>query len=527
MTERPGKSAVDEARERARRALAKGYVHVRTGVREGVNDARLGTLQVPPRGAFVRLLIFGVSLPGNLLRLAWRSEESRRSIRARLRTPVAIFGGTTLLLALHLVHALPGPIDEAVADLGGALSGIAGAAQSVMPNPVSMVSHDDDEDSRPRHREEKEKVPPHKHLEGVDAGTDDTDDDDEATSSDEDLAEAREQIQVGIGQVAARLGIADAAVTAEGAGALDAVLQALADPGDAGPTSPEMALLKHHSTRTAAPEGASAAPAVKARHHRGYDDDSDGDDHDAKEKTGQGALGILGALYALEWILIWIWREHHDAIACEVSALLGIPSEAMQGPPKLRFDAGFLRLKAWRALRFFLFTILVLPGAGYLALLLYLCGLLLGIGSVVGWVDVFFLQLALLVTSAYWAAVFGAANTFLAWEETPPGWEPKFLVWTRKLGTVPIFGLPMRAYARFLVRTTKKVWPACRAFEDAPVESIAMMVGKGLVVVPGVYLVLRPMFGPAATHLLLARRARDARADGAEGATAAAPGDPA
>jgi hypothetical protein len=200
---------------------------------------------------------------------------------------------------------------------------------------------------------------------------------------------------------------------------------------------------------------------------------------------------LVAALGVVEWILIWIGREHHDAMAYEVAVLTGVPGERPAGPPRLRFDFGWLWLKTWRAIRFLLFLTLVSPFAW-----------LLGHVPVVG------PSLAIAaeaVWGAYWASVFAIANTFVAWEARPPSPPPWFIRILARAGTIPVVGIPVRLYAHLLTFATRKVWPACMAFENAPWESAGLALARGVASIPFLYLVLRPLFAPAATHALLGR----------------------
>jgi hypothetical protein len=205
---------------------------------------------------------------------------------------------------------------------------------------------------------------------------------------------------------------------------------------------------------------------------------------------------VLGALGVIEWILVWIGREHQDWIAYETSILTGVPGEEPPAPPRLRLDAGWLRLKLWRAIRFVLFLALGAP-VGWLVGKIPFAGAWLGVAIEGAW-------------TIYWADVFAIANTFLAWEPLAPGEAPWFIRVLEPIARIPVVGLPARLYARVLAFATRKVWPACMAFERTPWESTGLATARAIASVPLVYLVLRPMFGPAATHALIARRSSDA-----------------
>lgn len=206
---------------------------------------------------------------------------------------------------------------------------------------------------------------------------------------------------------------------------------------------------------------------------------------------------IFVALGVLEWILVWIIREHHDVVSCEVSRLTGVSAETLPRPPRLRFDFGWLKMKAWRALRFILFMVVGTPPA-WLLHAIPVAGPALAGAWGAAW-------------TAYWASVFAVANTFLAWEvHTHGDRAPWFVRILRVPGRVLVVGLPFRLYAWVLTRATRRVWPACIAFEEAPWEAAGLAVARLVAGIPLLYLVCRPMFPPAATHALAPRQAPDA-----------------
>jgi hypothetical protein len=204
---------------------------------------------------------------------------------------------------------------------------------------------------------------------------------------------------------------------------------------------------------------------------------------------------ILAGLGVVEWILVWIGREHHDAMAYETSRLTGVPAEPLAHAPKLRMDLGWVWLKGWRAVRFLLFAALAGPFAWIAGQVPHL-GPTLSFAVEGGW-------------AAYLACVFAIGNSFLAWEPRA-GSPPWFVRVLERAGRVPVLGVPVRLYARLLTFATRNVWPACAAFEEAPWEAAGLALARGVASVPFVYLVFRPMFAPAATHALVGRRALEA-----------------
>jgi hypothetical protein len=218
---------------------------------------------------------------------------------------------------------------------------------------------------------------------------------------------------------------------------------------------------------------------------------------------------IWVALGVVEWLVIVLAHEHHDALAYDVAVLTYVPGEPLGAPPRVRLDMAWLWLKAKRKLRGLL---LVVAGMPAFALVLPIPG----IG------DVLFATLTGAWT-AYWAAVFALANTHLAWEHENDAPDPWFLRALSPLCRIPVLGLVPRLYARLLARVTRSVRSACAAFEEAPYESAGLAVARLVAGVPGVWIALRPFFGPAATHALLGARyaqgtlGRDSPAVGAIG----------
>jgi len=212
--------------------------------------------------------------------------------------------------------------------------------------------------------------------------------------------------------------------------------------------------------------------------------------HVAWEFLTSKVAKLIATLSIVEWILVWIGREHQDQIA--YSVLTGVPGEPLPRPPRLRFDLAWLKMKGWRTLRLLIFLALAAP-------VMWLVGMIPRVGG----------SLALVVEAVwatYWACVFAIANTFLVWEQpAPPDRAPWFMRVLRTLARIPLLGIPFRIYAGVLRVATRKVWPACLAFENAPWESAGLALARAIASVPVVYIVTRPAFTPAATHAFVAR----------------------
>ncbi len=204
-------------------------------------------------------------------------------------------------------------------------------------------------------------------------------------------------------------------------------------------------------------------------------------------------LGALfGALSILEWVAIALAHELHDALAFDASRATNVPGEPLSAPPRVRVDRAWLWTKAKRKLRGLVLLalgapafapVLAIPRAG----------------------DAIFATL-LGAWGAYWAAVFALANTHLAWERDADPPDPWFMRVLARAGRVPLVGWVFRLYARIARRFARSAFAACGAFEEAPWEAVGLGLARAAAGVPCVWLAVRPMFGPAATHALLGAR---------------------
>jgi hypothetical protein len=408
----PPKPKAPAIGERLRGTVAYA-VRSREGLREGLRDAQSARLHAPPAEEHARRLLFGLSLPVTLLRIAWADAQIKRSIVRRLAAPLAC-------VALF-----------AVVGIGSMTTDLLRARHQ--PLALKVDAEDDDDEDKDR---------------------------DESVESEDDVK-------------AAVAGVASAVREAKGKGesGLDVSTDALTSAAKTVHERKKAARAKAAST-----EAPTRFPVLAAI--LGF----------VESKIAK----LIATLSVLEWILVWIGREHHDQIAYEVSELTGVPGEALARPPRLRLDAGWLKMKGWRALRFLIFLGLASPIA-------WLAGKVPHTGDVLDFV----VEGA---WAAYWASVFAVGNSFLVWERPlAPGEAPWFIRGLRRLGTIPLLGIPARLYERVLTFATRNVWPACMAFEETVWESAGLAALRGIASVPVVYIVTRPFFSPAATHAFLGR----------------------
>jgi len=194
------------------------------------------------------------------------------------------------------------------------------------------------------------------------------------------------------------------------------------------------------------------------------------------------------ALTILEWVLIALSRDYHDALSQMAASATGVVAEPLLGPPRIRLDFGWLWVKMKRRIRALWLLATALPIVS-LALFVPRIGDEVYLALMTAW-------------TAYWLAVFAIGGSFVAWESAAPG-APWFVRMFQAAGRVPVLGIPFRVYARFLARATRSVTPVCAVFERDPWAAAGLAVARGLVGVPGVYLFFRPAFSVAATHTIL------------------------
>jgi hypothetical protein len=398
-------------------------------LRAGLSDARVASLTPPPAEEHMRRFFFGFALPLTLMRIAWSNAEIKSSIRRRLIPPLLFVGLVTTV-----------GVGQIVRDV---------VTSRNHPTTLALEIDDGKDDD-------------HHHAKKAEDDDDKDDDPDLANASGEAIANAAKEAQAKGGSV---LDVSAAAIAATRTQA------------DAIETRERAAKAEEDAAREKA-----AAAKVSGRA---------GVFRVIWEFLSSKIAKLIAALSIIEWILVWIGREHHDQIAYETSLLTGVPGEALAGPPRLRFDVGWLKLKLWRALRLFLFFSLALPVAWVVGKIPHV-GESLAVAIEGAW-------------AAYWACVFAVGNTFLAWEAPVGDRAPWFMRVLRRVGRVPVLGLPVMLYARFVGRVTRNVWPACLAFEETPWESAGMALARTIASVPVAYIITRPVFAPAATHAFLAR----------------------
>jgi hypothetical protein len=222
----------------------------------------------------------------------------------------------------------------------------------------------------------------------------------------------------------------------------------------------------------------------------------DPEDHPNVHIKIAAAAGLWSVLYAMisgvEWAVIAVSRDYHAAVARDAAILTGLAPEDDEKAPRLRIDFKWLRKRFRDKIRgTFVFASLV-PFLG-----------------MVSWIPVIgpYLSAVLLTLwGVYWSGVFAAAKTAHGWKDEALAPDPIFLRgWDRVTGALPgaVRWAPL-TYGRIVRRSTKSLFAPASRLEARPWELTGLSLARTLRHVPGLYLVMRPFYGVAAAHVLVA-----------------------
>ncbi|EYF02488.1 Hypothetical protein CAP_7110 [Chondromyces apiculatus DSM 436] len=219
----------------------------------------------------------------------------------------------------------------------------------------------------------------------------------------------------------------------------------------------------------------------------------------AKVTLDQG-LAFWSSLYAtlcaVEWAVIALSRQYHDAIARDAALLTGAMPEDPPLTPHVSVDIPWMWTRGKRYLRGWM---VFLAGVPALSLLLVVPG----VGRTL-------YAIASAVWGVYWLAVLVAAKSAYAWREEGTAPAPWFVRgWDWLTSSVLLFqwGLP-RLYGQMLRKWTQQVFSPAARFERSPWELSGVAIARVLGGIPGFYLLVRPLIPVAAQHVL---RAQDER----------------
>lgn len=203
---------------------------------------------------------------------------------------------------------------------------------------------------------------------------------------------------------------------------------------------------------------------------------------------------LLTAMHIVQWVVIALTRDYHDAISRDVSLLTRLEPEDGPEPPRIRLNLRWLRAKMrrrWRALMLFFM------GAPFL----WFITLPLPAGRT--------LFTALMsVWGAGWYVVFTAAKSSRAWkDEAAP--MPLFLRgWTWLTQNIPGFrwALPRR-YGSGMEKLTRDTYAPIACVEQQPWAYAGLAMLRAIGMIPGLKVFVRPFIPVASAHLLEARQA--------------------
>lgn len=223
---------------------------------------------------------------------------------------------------------------------------------------------------------------------------------------------------------------------------------------------------------------------------------------------------LYGALYAVEWIVLALSYEHHDAIGRDAALLTGAPPEDPPLTPRVHLDPRWIAKRVRRYLRGWIVFAAGLPA-------LFLLTFLPIVGR-------YLYAVATSLWATYWLAVLVSAKSAEAWREEHTAGPPWFLRrWEYLTAQVPGFRwwLP-RLYGRVWRRFTAQVFSPAARFERSPWELAGLALARVLGGIPGFYFFVRPFMPVAAAHVLVAQNAGE-RAESAPAHAAPAHAGPA
>jgi hypothetical protein len=204
-------------------------------------------------------------------------------------------------------------------------------------------------------------------------------------------------------------------------------------------------------------------------------------------------VALFGLMQLVQWVVIALSRDYHDAISREASLLTALEPEDGPLTPRVRVDMQWLRKKLSRRLRAFLVFLSGLP-------VLYAFTSPFPIRNQL---------LAVLVPawSAYWLVVFTTARSAYAWKNNEAG-EPWFLRgWSWLTTRVPGFRWRfLQRYGLFWANRTRDIFPPAAEMEKQPWAFAGLTAVELLAMLPLVKCFLRPFIPVAAGHLLVARQ---------------------
>lgn len=233
-----------------------------------------------------------------------------------------------------------------------------------------------------------------------------------------------------------------------------------------------------------------------------------GEDHPTVHIQIAAAAGLWSVLYAtisaVEWAVIAVSHDYHAAVSRDAARLTGLVPEDDDRAPHLRIDFKWLRKRLRDKVRGTLVFASLLPFLGMVSWIPAVGPLLSGV--------------LLTLWGVYWSGVFAAAKTAHGWRDEATAPDPFFLRrWDSVTGGLPgaVRWAPL-TYGRIVRRSTRSLFAPASRLEARPWELTGLSLARALRHVPGLYLTMRPFYGVAAAHVLVAHDravAAEARAE--------------
>jgi hypothetical protein len=198
---------------------------------------------------------------------------------------------------------------------------------------------------------------------------------------------------------------------------------------------------------------------------------------------------VYATLGIVEWIVIALSREYHDALSKTASELSGVPPEETPPRPSIRLNVRWLMKKMRRRVRG-----LLLVGVGAPAL--WPLWIALSAGSAL-------LTALLGAWGVYWLLVFTVGKTEHAWSAASPP-DPWYVRWAERAARHRVLRFWIWPwYARLLRWMGTPLFAPAAHLERAPYEVVGLAIARALTRLPGLYTIFRPIIPVAATHVVV------------------------
>ena len=206
-------------------------------------------------------------------------------------------------------------------------------------------------------------------------------------------------------------------------------------------------------------------------------------------RAGWGwVLALLAFVSAAEGVVVFLSRRWDDALSFHASRLAGIrPEDDAPKKGAIALDLKWLYRKMRRRLRGY-----VVFFAGFPALLAL---------RLVPTAGPWLFSFAALVWGWYWLGVFAASKSAHAWGDDATASPPAPIRVLERTAARGWVWAPLRTYARIWARVTRSINPAVATFERSPKPFLGLALARGILSLPGLYLLARPIVPVAAGRL--------------------------